>query len=596
MNRSYPLIAAGLLALTGLVSAKPLTQIVDDQTELLLIVDNLQELRQVWLEHPLAAALTDPAWPSRFNGWMGQDPDSSGGFPDAATKVLQEEFNLSWEELFTLFPGQLSISLHNFAELITQQTGQMDLSVLVEFSGTAEQLRALMQIQFERNAAAQQAENPLIQHELLEEVFMGETLYIDEVFDGADSYVEDGFALVDGVFILAVKPERLRSMVEAIKSGTERPLGRSAAFTRLREQSPGQDVFLYANLEAMGPRIGSALRDPKVTAPFAMFGVTGPGLERALALEALQAAAVDLKLTATGFNSSSGLLFGPKAGLLRLATYGRGGVPAASYVPERPMTASATSFDLSQMFKELQALMAAISPTSPMLLEIQLQQMRQQTGVDLRSALLENFGPELVTFSVLPENEPGEGDILQPEQVYVVAIKDAASLSNALEALKDRIPGVRGQFETLAFKGETIHTLRNNAATGGPGMGPMGISYAITRSHLLVHVGAGNRLQEVISAMQEGRGALWQQPVVLEGFERIARPGAVTRSYVDLNQMAGVTIGNFSKMVRMGAGQGASGSPVPPALSLPFLILTEMNESDDGLFSRSILLPFENAK
>lgn len=595
MNRLFFLILSGLLALALLAPAKPFSQIVDDQTELFVTVDNLQALRQAWMEHPLAAVTADPAWRGLFGPGADESADAAAGTPNPVTKVLQEEFNLSWEEVFDLFPGQLSISLHNFGELITQQTEQMDLAILVEFSGSAERLRALMQIQFERNAAAQQAENPLIQHELVEQVFMGETLFIDEVFDGTDTSVEDGFALVDGIFILAVKPERLRAMVEAIKSGSERPLGRSAAFKRLREESTGQDISFFANFEAFVPELNAALRDPKVTAPFAMFGVNGPSLEKALALQAWQAAAVDMKLTATGFTSSSGLLYEPKAGILRLASYGRGGLPAAAYIPERPMTASLTSFDLSQMFKELQALIAVLSPASPMLLEIQLQQMREQTGVNLRTALLENFGPELVTFSVLPEGAPSGEGLIQPEQVFVVAIKDAASLSNALGALKDRVPGAREQFETLAFKGETIYTLRNNAAGGG-GLGPAGVSYAITRSHLLIHTGSGNWLQEVISAMQAGGSGFLEQPALVEAFESIARPEAVTRSYLDLNQMIKVNLGNFSKLVRMGGGNGAAGPERSTGFSLPYQLITEMNEAEDGLFSRSILLPLENTK
>ena len=59
---------------------------------------------------------------------------------------------------------------------------------------------------------------------MVTEVFMGETLYFKERFDGEETVVEDGYGSRDGIFVLAAPEERLRMAVESIKEGLNQPL------------------------------------------------------------------------------------------------------------------------------------------------------------------------------------------------------------------------------------------------------------------------------------------------------------------------------------------------------------------------------------
>lgn len=575
------------------LTAKPFSKIVDDQTDLFLTVPDLGGLRRSWLAHPLADALGGYARSGRFGSWLDQRTKDSGPSLERMTQVLREEFNLTWEEFFELFPGQFSISLHNLGELLLGQATQPDLVIMAEFSRSKETLHALMQIQFERNAAAQRAVNPLIEHELVEESFMGETIYIDEVFDGSQSYVEDGFTFVDGVFILAVKPERLRALVESVKLGTERPLAEARAYLRNREAAAAGAVTFFANAEAWLPALNEALQNPKVTAPVAMLGVSGRSLGSALALDELLGFGFDLNLTERGMESSSGLVYQSKAGLLRLFTFGSGGLPEAKLVPERAVAASVSNYDLSRMFAELQRLLTAASPATGLLLDRQLQQIRTQSGIDLRAAVLENFGSELVSFSVLPEQGPSGSQAAEPEQVFLLGVKDTASLANAVEALKDRVPGMREVFEPVPFKGEVIYEMDEQSLGGAGNLALARFSYAITRSHLLIHQGPGKVLQEVISAMQEGTGGLWQSPAIVEAFEPIARPNAVSRSTLGLDTFLGTILASLAEPgdgPLAGLPNAGAGPAVP---SLPYRLISETNEAADGLFTRSRLIEVE---
>ena len=126
-----------------------------------------------------------------------------------------------------------------------------------------------------------------------------------------------------------------------------------------------------------------------------------------------------------------------------------------------------------------------------------------------------------------------------------------------------------------------------------PGSPAQEVSYAITRSHLLVNVGRIALLQEVLASMQAGGPGFWQLPEVEEMFRSIGRPNAVTRSYFDLSQSVGPALQSLTTYMSMaGSSQGQS-PEVPGGLDFPYDLISEMNETEEAFFSRSLLVPKE---
>ena len=554
-------------------------------------VSDISELRQSWAETPLALHLKKPEFKELFKSLVSSAQDDE---EDDFTEVLNKEFNLTWEDLGKLFPGQFGLTVHNLSEVLLGHDKVIDLAILAEFSGSAERLNELMLIQFERNARAQKEVSPLFEHEMVEELFMGETLYFDEVFDGEKTYVEDGYALVDGVFILATSEERMRSIVEGIKEGTDEPLAKTEGYWRVREGSALGDISFYLNLEAMLPPLNEALQKPQVTNGLAMFGITGRSLELALALESMLGFGADLSFKGEAVSLSSGLIFREKAGLLRLMTYDGGGLSEATYVPDTVLSSSVSTFDLSAMFAELEALFGTASPTIRPIFNMQLQSIKAQTEVDLRPAVLENFGPEVVTLAIVPEAKSGPEGFLQPEQLFVFSIKDAGALSAALEALKDQIPEMRARMKVIEFLGETIHLFKTSPDPNLPDAPIQDVSYVITKSHLLVSLGRVGLLQEVLASMQESGEGFWQQDQIRDVFRKIARPGAVTRSYLNLSKMFETSRQKFLSLSEV-SGMSAE-IDLPESMEFPYQVISEMNEEEDAFFARSVLLPVEDAK
>ena len=592
MTQLKALALFGTLTAASLLSAEPFSALIEDDVDIFLSARSIAEIRADWVGHPFAEVVESPDLQAFFEPLL--DVESKRESP---TEILENEFGLTWDELFERFPGQSAMAFYNLPELLLREVERPELVLMAEYAGEPSQLESLMQVQFERNAESQKAINPAVEHTLIEEVFMGETLYLDETFDGETTYIEDGYALVDGIFILATPETRLRSAVEAIKDSPVSPLSENSTYLRAQEESGRGDLSVYVNLEAILPPLNAAMLDKAMASGAAMFGVNAESLDSALALESMQGFFFDIDLIDEGLSSRSGIVYREKAGLPALMTYTGDPLPEARFVPAGVFSTSVTSFDLGRMFFELERLLTTASPMLRIQIDAQMQTVQSNMGVDLRSSVLENFGGGLTTLSILPKDARGVAAVAEPDQVIVVGLKDAEALSSAFEALKDRVPGMRGQIETQDFAGETIHTIRSQPAPGMADSAESIASYVITRSYFILSIGQTGLLQEVLSAMEGGADGFWQTAEAAYLFERIGQAGAVSRSYVDLEKLILPILRSMVEASRLGGDATALDvERIPKDLPVPFVLISESNEADDGLFSRTLILKKEAAE
>jgi hypothetical protein len=241
--------------------------------------------------------------------------------------------------------------------------------------------------------------------------------------------------------------------------------------------------------------------------------------------------------------------------------------------------------------------LTSASPTLPPLIDMQLQMMQTNTGVNMRASILENFGGKVVSLSVL--NEAGlEGvAMVDPQQLFMIELKDSQALAQAIEVFKDMVPGARAMVEAQEYEGQTIYTLRGPSDPHLQGVQQADVSYAITRSELIVNVGHVGLLHKVLSRMDEGGDGLWQNPDVEVLFERIERPNAVTRSYVNAEQMIEPF---FQSLLQAGAMSGLtkhmSAGQIPSDLDASYRLISEFNEAPDSLFGRTLMIKSEGSE
>lgn len=574
----------------AIATALPFQQIIGEDAELLFTIRSLKELRDQWSEHPIAEIFKDESlieWFKSLKDLKGASDKSKGFFED-----IEDTFGLSEDEFFELFPGQVGLALYNVSDQLLEDDKRVEFIVMAEFSEDAEQLDALMQIQFERNAEAQKSVNPLIEHEMVEETFMGVTLHFDETFDGEKTYVEDGYALVDGVLVLATPEDRLREAVEMIKEGKEVSIASLEPYQRSRDHSGRGDVAFYVNLVKLIPPLNAALDKLPIYDALALLGVTPQSLESALSMESMQGLFIDFDVIEDGILSYYGILYSEKEGLLGLLEYVEGELPEAYYVPNNILNSSVTLFDISSMYRNLEKILSAASPHVLSMIDIQMQTVQANTGVDLRTGLLENFGTQIVGFSVLKEDAASAEEMIQAEQVLVIDLKDAEVFSQALNALIDSAQVVRPLIQESSFEGETVYSL---VMPNGQQATDVEINYTITRSKLILAVGHKSLLHNILSKMADESDGFWQNSEVITLFERIEQPNVVARTYYDAEQFIEPLFKALSGMNRLGGNsKPLQSGDIPESLKGAYRLISEANQAPYGLFSRTLIVKNES--
>ena len=586
MNTFLRALSLSLLLLTPL----PLLAIsFPDQTaadaDIVVSIRDIKELREKLVSHPFGKLGANPK-----RDFFGDLVSTRFGFDGKTAwsefeETLDNEFGLNFDELVELFPGRLSLSFYGVTDSLIRENNCVEFVLMADYCGSEEELDELLKIQFERNAEAHKELLADVEHELIEENFMGEKLFFDKVFDGESTYIEDGYALVEGIWILATPADRLRSAVEAVKRMDVATISGLDAYAALSEQADAGDLSFMVHLETLVEPIGPLLHDVVGKSGLAMAGVTGQSLEAALALDDLGAYGLELHLKERGLRADSGLVYREKSGLMTLAAYEGGALPEANYVPSGVFSSSVVHFDMSEMLANLESLLKVASPALAPMLDIQLQNLRSSTGVDLRNAILENFGSEVVTFNLLPQQPDAAEDIFLQEQFLAIEVIDSQAISQAFEALLDSTPYAREAFETKDFEGEKVYTVRASASGAAEE-----VSFVITRSHLIVHQGSVAVLQEVISAMQGGREGFWGLERTRELFDQLDVDEPVGRYYADLGQMIRPMMSPVLEALSIGGFSVPEGETLPDDSDFPFVAISESYELPDGFFTKMLIV------
>ena len=211
-----------------------------------------------------------------------------------------------------------------------------------------------------------------------------------------------------------------------------------------------------------------------------------------------------------------------------------GELPRAPFVPRGVSASSISLYDMSAMLATLSPYCIA-SPTMMPLWDIHIAKLKSEIG-RLAGVDSGNFKPGMVGLVTVPEGAMG------PERVFLMNVNDAATLEQAFEAVKDLAPSFKSMMKVSDYEGYQIHRfeLPLPAVEGG---GVSAVNYTITRDQFIFSVGRIGLLQTVLSRIDSGDTGLWESDEVLDLFERIERPGAISRSYLNLTQYADLFFG-----------------------------------------------------
>ena len=94
-----------------------------------------------------------------------------------------------------------------------------------------------------------------------------------------------------------------------------------------------------------------------------------------------------------------------------------------------------------------------------------------------------------------------------------------------------------------------------------------------------------------------GSEGLWQSAETEQLFERIERPNAVTRSFVNAELMVEPLFESLLQVAELsGLMEDMSKAKIPSGLDTAYRMISELNEAADGFFGRTLIIKSEDKK
>jgi hypothetical protein len=563
---------------------------VSDEMDLVLYFKSTQPLGDESSEHPLITLANSPSV-KEFLASLKKSNNSEDS-TDFYEEV-EDRFGLSKAELLELFPGQFLFGAESLLlDSIPDSDERPAFVILAEFSGSEARLKELMDIQFEYNANLQKEVNPNMEHTMIESDYMGVTIHYDEAYNGVTTYIEDGYALVDGVLVLASDEIQMEEAIERIRTNLDNSLAQKEPYYRSFNSDDREDFRLFLNFKNLFRPLIEFYTRGEVPVSLARFGITAESLIKATGIDSLDTLSLGIELVPDGVKLNAALLYDKKVGFLRLLSYGDGNLPNVDSIPDDAYASSLSAFDFSEFFASLEDMFRQASPGFMQIYNLQLLNLESQLGVNLKNTLLQNFGDSAYSYSLL---RPGAGDNTDAQissEVIIVEIKDTALFSQGLDAVTAVIPNLKNLAKTEDYNGQVIKTYRSPTDQSGA----EAWNYALTRSKLVVTTGPVQTMKDALDHLETSpNNRLWLRPDVEALLDRVVTQDGrvVSRTFCDLSELCASIVDELQVLDATGALPKTMNFNLLENIKAPFVFLSQTVEQDDGIFTRALIVEKE---
>lgn len=503
---------------------------------------------------------------------------------------------LTWEKALELYPGKIALGLRAEGAFSEENNDDPEILLIAEYGGTLETLIELSK------SSVKEDEDSEREMELVEEEYRGVTLYLEEMHEGDDSWISSGWALVNGLYVEGEPIDMLKEGVERILETAEADsLGDSTGFQDALAYAGEHDVFGYLNLAWLAAEAEVALKEGGIELPPNFLGVTMERLITSLRLDVYRslylAVEVDERVRLNG-----GLLFSEKAGLLNLLTYSDAALSEPDFIPEGALSVSVSNFNFGGMLAAIEGVLNEMSPNFGSFFQLQLDNIQNAIGVDLRQNLLENFGRETISYSTLQghpklkeENEEGDVDLTLMNQIYVFEVLDAEAFQQSITTLSGMFaPGVE-LFEEREYLGSTIYTPKGIAASGADNTQIM--NYVFKDNYLFIAVGNAQGIEEALQHYNSDADSFWSDDSVQSARELLPEDIRVF-NYSNLSEIASLLLSNLQTISDQMGNDALSDMPfdvseLGSSFKFPYFLISGTQEHDDALVTDVYLVKTE---
>jgi hypothetical protein len=538
-------LAASALALAVTAAAADpagpnrLIPLLPAESEVVFLIEDIPEFLVSWPSTPLGRTWNDPAV-KRFLAPMRDDMEL-----DRWEEIVREGTGYELSEILDSFTGPAAVVILSTKEMMESEEAGAEppMLALAEIGGDGEILRELLAVDLE--SSQEEAEEGL-QIEPAEEEFRGETLHFWREIT-ADGETETNFwAIVDNIAVFAGSKDLLHRTVSGIKEDSGgASLESNQSFQSIRTRFSPYDVLLYLNVAEFVPALMESIREEErkqreaageTAKPPNPLGITNEAVYEALGLDALHGVTFAYRLGEETSRIDLGITYDEAPGIVRIMeAYRPGPVELPQFIPDDVLDASISNFSFPMTWKAVREILQRMSPQLDGMMEMQLAQLKMNTGIDIEGSLLSSLGERFVDASFRkPAAGPGGGDTIgEPDQLFGIALADHQGLELVLELAKNMAGPFGFAFDEQEFLDQTIYVSKMPAAPPGmegedPAAGPAtppGFSYALTPDYLFISVGTSEPIRTVLSRMRQPGRSIWARPevqVALEAFSDTA--------------------------------------------------------------------------
>jgi hypothetical protein len=609
MNRMFRVVARSLAVLVTFVfpiQAADLLSAFPENTTFVISSTDVERLQSLD-EHAVTKVLTTPELRKAFAPGLKRWEDGLA----AMEKHWKDESGLSVKELRELFDGGAAFGFaFNMNALASTLTARVEKRDPDKSPVTEDSMQGMIMAHFAGDeATAEKVMNGFLRgtegsskdkkDDKGEEKLVFPDDYTSDVHEerGVKLHVwspkktskgsASAWALVDKVLILTNGEKTLKACVERLQQGGS-SFAESPAVKDLLARMKTNDLFGIAHVQPFMQVIEtlaiktfsekSKSGPPGMPDPAKIFGWLG--------LTKFEIGYMAFDFKGEAMNVDLGVAFKEKPGVLKLiATSGPGTMP--DFLPVDATSGGFGTMSLDRMMGTIEEFLADVMPPVNAMVSVKLDEIRRQSGADIKKDLLGNLGPDYWTVTGLPAEGLGaklkkkdEDELVAAEdveaQVVGFRMKDRKTFELALSSILNwALPG-QALFEKSDYQGFAVQQFKGT---------PVPVGYVITDDWFMIFVGPRVVLDKVLSRLRKGGGGehLFNQPHVASAMKALPEGGDGT-SYADL----GVMLGALAEVAKELPGGGEPNpfidfDALPDDLKIPLTLTTRTYNEEGGL-------------
>jgi hypothetical protein len=379
-----------------------------------------------------------------------------------------------------------------------------------------------------------------------------------------------GYAVADGTLIVSMSEDALHGSLDRLKKGAK-SLADSPRHSALAKTTKDNDVVAYFDL-------GSVVKSAMNAAAQQGGAAAGQTLTmmRAFGVNKLDLIYMTADLSKNRADLDMGLTFHDNPGIMKvIAMDGPGIVP--NFFPPDADSASHGTMHFDRMLTAIEGLMKEAVPAMGDMIGQQLDEMKKQTGVDIRKDIIANIGPDIVSATAPAVGGKKDDDENEVEPtVLALHLKDRKTVELAVNTLINKAAPDAAMFEKREYQGVTINNFKE---------APIG--FLFTDEWFVLSMGPQTLLEKVITRMAKGGDDhLFSQPVVKSAFEGLPA-GDDGSSFFDLGQKLDALLELAAPLGETaGLSEMIDFKNLPKQLNLPLVMGTRQYLDDNSFHVR----------